>query len=88
MGKENMFDKNEILNMLHNNTCIVKFEKKDGTIREMACSLSPQLVEEYVKKTDRVKVPNDNIVAAFDVEKKEWRSFRIDSIIQFEPIAV
>lgn len=58
----------------------ITFIKKDGVERSMCCTTNPSMIIEYVKKTDREKKPNEDICAAFDVEKQEWRSFRFDSI--------
>ncbi|NBP02159.1 MAG: DUF2693 domain-containing protein [Proteobacteria bacterium] len=60
----------------------VVFTKKDGSEREMKCTLKPELVVEYVKKTDKEKVVSEETCAVFDLEKQEWRSFRYDSIKQ------
>ena len=66
--------------------CIVKvtFEKTDGTMREMRCTLNntylpPQKVlaegEEPV-----VRKENLDVLSVWDVEVGGWRSFRMDSI--------
>ncbi len=61
----------------------IKFNKKDGTEREMLCTLSDE-APAYEKKTERKANPDTCFV--FDVEKKEWRSFRYDSVthVSFE----
>lgn len=61
----------------------IKFNKKDGTEREMLCTLSEE-APVYEKKTERKANPDTCFV--FDVEKKEWRSFRYDSVtrVSFE----
>lgn len=64
--------------------CIV-FTKKDGTEREMFCTLVegriptdklPKTEEESVSQTTR------SAVRVFDTEKQEWRSFRWDAVKQ------
>ena len=35
----------------------------------------------YEKKTGKVKPENSDILAVWEIEKEQWRSFRIDSII-------
>ena len=42
--------------------------------------LREDLVVSYVKKTERVKVANTDVVPVFDVEKNEWRSFKVDAV--------
>jgi hypothetical protein len=62
----------------------VTFNKKDGTEREMKCTLDPEEVPLYEKKTERKANPDTCFV--FDIDKKEWRSFRYDSVtrVSFE----
>lgn len=72
-----------LLGELNNIRVFVKFNKKDGTEREMLCTLSDE-APAYEKKTERKANPDTCFV--FDVEKKEWRSFRYDSVtrVSFE----
>lgn len=60
------------------------FEKKDGTIREMRATLCETDLPVIEKKTDRVRKENNEVLSVFDMDKKEWRSCRFDSVIQFE----
>jgi len=60
----------------------VKFTKKDGTVREMNCTLKEDLVKPHVKKTDREKIKNPEVCSVFDCEKQEWRSFRYETVIE------
>ena len=68
---------------LYDGPCRVIFEKRDGTIREMLCTTKRDMVVEYEKKTDRTKPENNEVCFVFDLEKKEWRSFRYDSVKGF-----
>jgi hypothetical protein len=58
----------------------VTFEKKDGSLREMRCTLKdvPQYERKIESETPRKK--NNEVMSVFDLDKSEWRSFRIDSI--------
>ena len=58
----------------------IKFEKKDGSLREMNATLNPNMIVEYEKKTDKTKEKNKDVMPVFDVDINEWRSFRLDSI--------
>lgn len=58
----------------------IKFEKKDGSLREMNATLNPKLIIEYEKKTDKIKTVNKEIMSVFDVDLNEWRSFRKNSL--------
>ena len=61
--------------------CVV-FTKKDGTEREMRCTLSAGRIP-----ADKTPVTKESVsqtagsaVRVFDEDKQEWRSFRWDSI--------
>ena len=71
--------------LLRTNTVCLTFEKKDGTIREMKCTLSENQLPKQEQGKEARK-PNDSSMPVFDLEKNEWRAFRFDSIrrIQFE----
>jgi WYL_2, Sm-like SH3 beta-barrel fold len=75
--------RNWLHGVLNDIRVFIKFNKKDGTEREMLCTLSEE-APVYEKKTERKANPDTCFV--FDVEKKEWRSFRYDSVtrVSFE----
>jgi hypothetical protein len=60
----------------------VHFRKKDGSIRIMNCTLQEGKTLDYEKKTDRVKTVSEDTCPVYDIDKKEWRSFRYDSITE------
>jgi len=82
--------RNWLLKVLSNQTIELEFEKKDGSIREMTATLKEDRVIAYEKKTDKEKNTNENIIPVFDVDKQEWRSFRIDCLkkVNFEALVV
>ena len=62
----------------------VKFEKVDGTERTMRCTLHPELIPDaMMPKGDMDPQPTENldIMKVFDIEVKQWRSFRLDNLI-------
>jgi hypothetical protein len=65
------------------NLCIV-FTKKDGTEREMFCTLSenkiPQDKQPKTETGTTARSFSDDALRVFDTEKLEWRSFRWDSL--------
>lgn len=80
------FTKNEAIEALKEGIAVVTFEKKDGTIRELRGTLRfdllpppPEPVEGATPKKQRTL--SEDVINAFDLEKQEWRSFRVDSII-------
>jgi hypothetical protein len=71
-----------LIGTLNQGEMTIEFEKKDGSLRKMKCTLKDVPVVE--KKTDAVRKQNDEVLAVYDVEAQGWRSFRLDSIKQIE----
>jgi hypothetical protein len=80
-----------IKSLLQKSTITVTFVKADGTDREMLCTLNwdhiptdkapkPIPVDGIVKESKQRKEPDPHSLRVFDVEKKEWRSFRFDRL--------
>lgn len=80
--KEMIMDEVEIA-LNEGATLSVIFTKADGTERTMLCTKNPDLIAQTYtapeKKTDRVRGPSEAL-AVFDLEKNDWRSFRLDSV--------
>ena len=71
-----------IRNILFEGEAVVKFTKVDGTIREMPCTLKPELLPTMVvKEGARTVVENESVLRVFCTDKQEWRSFRVASVI-------
>jgi len=69
-----------ILNSIKDKSITVSFTKKDGSNRNMLCTLAESLIPEDKKpKTENTKF-SDDALRVFDLDKQEWRSFRWDSI--------
>jgi hypothetical protein len=66
--------------LLKEGNVIVTFTKSTGEERKMKCTLKEGVVPLYEKKTDRAKAKNDEVLSVWDLDKNEWRSFRLDSI--------
>ena len=77
--------RNEVLKSnLRENIVQVNFIKKDGTQRNMRCTLRPDLLPQQTDIEEAVsKTPNADVLAVWDLDKEGWRSFRYDSIIGF-----
>ncbi len=60
----------------------ITFTKRDGTEREMHCTLVEEAIPQ--EKQPKTKPEGSSVagsaVRVFDVEKQEWRSFRWDSV--------
>jgi hypothetical protein len=76
-------DKAYIQKLLFTGPALVAFTKKDGTLREMKCTLAKDLLplseNTAVKGTARVE--NDNLVRTYDLENQGWRSFNVSNVI-------
>lgn len=74
---------------LQENICKVLFTKVDGTERDMTCTLRSDLLpDKYIslqEESSTTRPVNVNVLPVFDVDKREWRSFRVDSIIRVIP---
>jgi hypothetical protein len=66
--------------LLKTNTVELVFTKKDGSIREMKCTLREDKIPDSAKPKGSSKTQNTDSIAVFDLVKQEWRSFRFDSI--------
>ncbi len=64
--------------------CLVKFEKADGTIRDMMCTTNPRMIPYPDNPTeaegDIPKEKDDNLIVVWDLEKEGWRSFRFERL--------
>ena len=60
----------------------ITFTKKDGTVRDMRCTLCAGQIPTDKTPTNEGKgsQTSGSAVRVFDTEKQEWRSFRWDSV--------
>lgn len=74
------WEKDAIFDLLRHNVCTVVFEKVNGEMRKMKCTLMEDRLPEGVTvgKTDATH--HDNFLAVYDIENEGWRGFRINSI--------
>lgn len=69
----------------------ITFNKSDGSLREMVCTLMSEYMPTIEPLDESPKIPrkeNDNVLAVWDIDNKGWRSFRLDSITNIEYIGV
>ena len=71
-----------LIEYLRANIVNVKFEKADGTMRDMMCTLNEKYLPEQkdLEEAIQEKEPNKEVVAVWDLEKEAWRSFRLDRV--------
>lgn len=86
---ENTTNKRENLKrVLQNSVMSVTFKKVSGEERVMKCTLDPNIIPPATKtdplSQEKVRKINEEVLPVWDVEKEQWRSFRLDSIINIE----
>jgi hypothetical protein len=83
-----MITKDELTKLLKQTVVTVKFKKKDDSIRKMICTLSEDYLPEPEEITEgkekKTKKENPNTLPVWDLEKLAWRSFRVDSVVEYE----
>ena len=70
-----------LIKNLQKQTMKITFTKVNGDERVMDCTLQEHIVPP-TKYTDRKK--NEEVLPVFDINKAEWRSFRLDSVTKIE----
>lgn len=78
--------KEEMLNHLSRGACLVEFRKLDGDHRKMLCTRSVSLIKSYPDAylpTGAGRPEPEDQVKAFDINKGEWRSFKVDRVQRF-----
>lgn len=76
-----IMNKDVLKDCLQKGVVKVLFEKKDGTVREMICTLRSDYLPVTEEKGEKVaRKENDEVLAVWDIDNAGWRSFRYDSI--------
>ena len=81
-------EKQRIIEQLEDGVLVINFTKKDGTTRRMKATLRED-IHGYAGANRDPLGPKANVereilkeyLAVYDTEKKDWRSFRWDSLI-------
>jgi hypothetical protein len=72
----------KILELLQQHDCEVTFRKVDGDLRVMPCTLRPEaLPKKPVTEGTRTKTPVPGVLSVWCLDRREWRSFRINNVI-------
>lgn len=75
----------EMLDLLREGVCSVEFEKQDGTIRTMHCTINQIHIPQDKMPKEGIRYTSDTI-RVFEVPQNQWRSFRVDSVKKFEKV--
>jgi hypothetical protein len=81
-------DRNILLEALKNHECTVTFTKVNGEIRVMPCTLKEDIIPkppvDVASKSVVKHHENQNVVSVWCLDKKEWRSFRVDNVVDLQ----
>jgi hypothetical protein len=75
-------DKEDVSANLRASEATIKFIKKDGTVRAMKCTLKPDVIVPYEKKTEKTKEANDALLPVWDLEAAAWRTVNLKTITE------
>ena len=79
-------NREQMVENLHRGICNVVFEKKDGSVRNMNCTLHPDRLpaRQTLNEVESATAPqNQSNIRVFDTDLQEWRSFRVESVQSF-----
>lgn len=79
-----MFKRDEVVKLLKESVCTVKFTKKDGSLRIMKATLKEDIVKPLTSATTSTRRSNPNQICVVDTEIDAWRSFNLDTLISIE----
>jgi hypothetical protein len=75
--------RNILISSLRGGAVNVIFTKKDGTERIMNCTLNEKFIPKEKAPKNTGKKESEDVIAVFDLDKNDWRSFRIENLVQF-----
>lgn len=80
-------NKREMMNALQSGICEVEFTKVNGETRIMKCTLDPSIIPVATKEDPlsqkKVRSVSDEVLPVWDVEREQWRSFRVENVTRF-----
>jgi len=81
---------NEVVANLRGNVCRVTFEKVDGTLRVMDCTLNQSFLPEFQQGYGTSLITEGDgeftRVSVWDTQNAGWRSFRLNTVKNFEVV--
>tara|TARA_B100000749_G_scaffold4100_1_gene3331 strand:- start:340 stop:597 length:258 start_codon:yes stop_codon:yes gene_type:complete len=70
-----------LIKNLQQNAMRITFTKVNGDERIMDCTLQEHMIPETSGSNRK---ENEEVLPVFDINKAEWRSFRVDSVTKVE----
>lgn len=82
------YTRDELLNALRGKPApYITFTKVDGEQRRMWCTLNDTYIPDASKpKNEKPLKENDSVIRVFDLDKQEWRSFRVENVTKLDYI--
>ena len=79
------YPRSEMVDILRQQVCQVRFIKVNGEERDMQCTLKEDLIptEKKPKDDDQGVQATIGVIKVFDVDQQDWRSFRVDNVTKF-----
>lgn len=77
--------KKSFIGLLETNEVEVVFTKVNGEERTMRCTLMPSAFKDYEFVSSQKKYHSD-VCSVWDLDEKDWRAFRFESIKKFSLI--
>lgn len=78
-----MTTREEMITSLQERDCRVIFKKVNGEERDMMCTLNMEAIPEEKRPANPGTKYNEAVIRAFDVNKQEFRSFRVENVVSF-----
>ena len=79
--------RNEMIEQLQAQVCRVVFKKINGEERDMSCTLMetvlPKAKKDEPLTQKKVRAVNEAVIVAWDVNKDDFRSFRVENVVSF-----
>lgn len=75
-------DRSMVINDLRAQVAEILFEKDDGTLRRMHCTLNPL----YFPEGYSVEQVDPNLITVWDLDAKDWRRFRHDKVVYIQTV--
>lgn len=85
MKKKSLESKRQgILDALNEGVVHLQFKKVNGDLRNMVGTRCfDRIPEDKHPKTEDKREQNETIVVLFDLEVNDWRSFRIENLVEY-----
>ena len=70
-------------NLLKRNICRVVFEKVNGEMRDMVCTLLADFLPEQTGDSKSKRLAREDSISVWDINANNWRSFKVANVKHF-----